>query len=76
MGSSRFAINRDGFNIAGTNFMYLRPELDKIGMNLSWTSADEALTISLWGRNLDDDPDYINRGPGIGFIFNNGSTRT
>ena len=52
--------------------MYLRPELDKIGVNLSWTSASDNLTVSLWGRNLDDEPDYINYGPGIGFIFNLG----
>lgn len=66
------ATNRGGLNLAGTGFMYVRPELDKIGMNLSWTNAAENLTVSLWGRNLDDDPDFINRGPGIGFIFNNG----
>ncbi len=64
--------NRDGLNLAGTGPMHQRPELDKIGLNLSWTNADEDLTISLWGRNLDDDPDFINSGPPIGFIFNRG----
>ena len=64
--------NRDGLNLAGSDFMYIRPEIDKIGFNLAWTNAADNLTVSLWGRNLDDDPDYINTGPGIGFIFNRG----
>jgi hypothetical protein len=64
--------NRDGLNLAGTAPMYLRPKLDKIGLNLSWTNAADNITVGLWGRNLDDDPDFINRGPGIGFIYNLG----
>ncbi len=72
MWSANGASNRDGFNMAGTDFMYRRPELDKIGMSLTWTNADDDLSISFWGRNLDDDPDFINFGPGIGFIFNKG----
>ncbi len=72
MWSQNGANNRLGLNIEGTNFQYIRPEIDKIGVNLSWTNAADSMTISLWGRNLDDDPDYINTGPGIGFIFNRG----
>ncbi len=67
------AANRCGLNISGTDFQYRRPELDKLGMSLTWTNASESTRVSLWGRNLDDNPDYINTGPGIGFIFNLGA---
>jgi outer membrane receptor protein involved in Fe transport len=73
MWSQNGAVNRAGLNASGTDFQYLRPELDKIGMSLTWTNADDDISISLWGRNLDNDPDYINTGPGIGFIFNRGA---
>jgi len=56
----------------GTRPMFLRPELDKIGANISWTSADENLMIELWGRNLDDDYDWINFGPGSPFNYAGG----
>ena len=52
--------------------MYLRPELDKFGLQLDWTSADERLNLAIWGRNLDDDADFVNPGPGVGYIFNLG----
>jgi len=48
----------------GTRYMFLRPELDKLGAMVSWTNADENITLELWGRNLDDDYDWINFGPG------------
>ena len=64
--------NRDGLNIAGDAPMYLRAPLDKFGVDLSWTSADENLNVSLWGKNLDNKADQINFGPGIGSIFNRG----
>jgi outer membrane receptor protein involved in Fe transport len=63
---------RDGLNIAGTRPMFLRPELDKLGAHISWTSASENLTIAFWGRNLDNEMDFLNSGPGIGSIFNKG----
>lgn len=66
--------NRAGLTLDGENLQFLRPELDKIGVNLAWVSADEHWNASIWGRNLDDDPDYINFGPGIGFIFNSGQS--
>ena len=56
--------DRDTLTQDGTRFMFLRPELNKLGANISWTSASEQLTIELWGRNLDDDYDWINFGPG------------
>ena len=64
--------NRGGFNIAGTNFMNLRPELNKYGVDLSWTSSSENLTVAIWGKNLDDEADFLAPGPGIGYIFNLG----
>ena len=73
MWSQNGAANRAGLNATGTGPQYIRPELDKIGMSLTWTNADDDISISLWGRNLDNDPDYINTGPGIGFIFNRGA---
>ena len=63
---------RDGLNIAGTEFINLRPELNKYGVDVSWTSASDSMTISLWGRNLDDDMDQLAPGPGVGYIFNLG----
>nr|NIW23406.1 hypothetical protein [Gammaproteobacteria bacterium] len=53
----------------GTRPLFQRPELDKIGASISWTNADEDLTIELWGRNLDDDYDWINSGPGSPFSY-------
>jgi len=64
--------NRGGFNIAGTDFINLRPELDKYGVNLGWTSSSEKLTLEVWGKNLDDEADFLAPGPGIGYIFNLG----
>ena len=63
---------RDGLNIGGTEFINLRPELDKYGVDVSWTSASDNVTLSVWGRNLDDEMDQIAPGPGVGYIFNLG----
>lgn len=65
--------NRTGLTIDGTTQHNLRPELDKYDLRLSWLSADENLGVSLWGRNLDDEPDYINFGPGFGYLYNLGA---
>jgi iron complex outermembrane receptor protein len=64
--------NREGLNIAGTNNMNLRPALDKFGLQVDWTSADERLNLALWGRNLDDDADFLAPGPGTPWLFNKG----
>ena len=65
--------NRDGRNIADTAFMNLRPDLDRYGVDVSWTSSNDKLGISLWVRNLNDDMDQLNPGPGVGYIFNLGA---
>jgi iron complex outermembrane receptor protein len=64
--------NRDGLNIAGTQFINLRPDLDRYGVDVSWTSADDKLSFSVWSRNLNDEMDQLNPGPGVGYIFNLG----
>ena len=71
--SQNGANNRCGLNISGTDFQYRRPALDKLGMSLTWANADDDIRVNFWGRHLDDTPDYINTGPGIGFIFNLGA---
>ncbi len=60
---------RAGLNLTGDDLAYLRPELNKTGLKLAWTSPDENWGWSVWGRNLDNKPDYINYGPGFGFAF-------
>jgi iron complex outermembrane receptor protein len=65
--------NREGRNIADTGFLNLRPELDKFGVDVSWTSPSNTMTVSVWGRNLDDTMDQLNPGPGVGYIFNLGA---
>ena len=64
--------SQDGLNLTGTGRMYERPELNKLGLDLSWTSADAKLSVSLWGRNLDNEADVTIAGPPIGFIYNRG----
>lgn len=61
---ARSAIGLDG------GPQYLRPNLDKLGLRLTYNSPDDRWSVALWGRNLDDDPDYINYGPGFGFVYN------
>ena len=47
----------------------LRPELNKTALRLAYTSPNENWGLSIWGRNLDDEPDYLNFGPGFGWVF-------
>lgn len=49
--------------------IFLRPSIDKLGLRLAWTAANENWGWSLWGRNLDNDPDYINFGPPFGYLL-------
>ncbi len=66
-GNDRVTLTQDG-----TRLLFLRPDLDKIGAQISWTSASGGTEISLWGRNLDDDYDWINFGPGSPFSYAGG----
>lgn len=67
------AAARSLVNLNGDGFTNQRPELDKTGLRVDWTSADERLALSLWGRNLDDEPDFINIGPAFGYVYLGGS---
>lgn len=63
------ANNRQGRNLNDDGFMYLNPAQNKTGLRLSWTSADDAWGVSVWGRNLDDKPSYLNYGPPFGYVY-------
>jgi len=65
--------NREALATDGT-LLFLKPEIDNIGANITWTSADGGTSVSLWGRNLSDDLDYDTFGPPIGFHFAPSST--
>ena len=56
----------------GTRPLFQRPEIDKLGASIGWRSADENISVTLWGRNLDDDYDWINAGPGSPFSYAGG----
>ena len=54
--------NRDTLLADGTP-VFLKPELDNIGFNLTWTSASGQTAVVLWGRNLSESVDYDTFGP-------------
>jgi hypothetical protein len=66
------ANNRLGRNLNDDGFMYQKPSIDKIGLRVEWTSAEGNMRFSVWGRNLDDDPDYLNYGPPFGYVYRAG----
>ena len=41
----------------------LRPEVTNIGARITWTSSDEDLSVSVWGKNLSEEVDIENFGP-------------
>ena len=61
-----------GLNIAGTAPMHFVAAQNKLGAQVSWTSADDSLVVALWGRNLDNEARPLSPGPGTGYIFNLG----
>jgi iron complex outermembrane receptor protein len=65
--------NRAGLNLRGDCCMYLNPAQTKTGLRLEWTSAEGNMGFSVWGRNLDDDPYYVNYGPPFGYVYLNGT---
>lgn len=67
------ATNQCGLNAAGTDFEYQRPDIDKIGFSATWANANDDFSVSLWGRNLDDNPDYTLFGPPFPFAFTRGA---
>jgi hypothetical protein len=67
------ANNRAGLDQYGKCCMYLNPAITKTGLRLEWTSAEGNMGFSVWGRNLDDDPYYVNYGPPFGYVYLNGA---
>ena len=57
----------DVFNQTSNRFtdppLRLRPQINEWGARITWISADENLSIALWGRNLREDYDIANFGP-------------
>ncbi len=57
----------DVFNQTSNRFtdppLRLRPEVRNIGARITWTSSDENLRISAWGKNLNEEVDIENFGP-------------
>lgn len=57
----------DVFNQTSNRFtdppLRLRPEVRNWGARVSWISPDENLTVSAWGKNLNEDVDIENFGP-------------
>jgi len=57
----------DVFNQTSNRFtdppLRLRPEVTNIGARITWTSSDENLSVSAWGKNLSEEVDIENFGP-------------
>ncbi len=57
----------DVFNQTSNRFtnppLRLRPEVTNFGARVTWRSADENLTVSIWGKNINEDVDIENFGP-------------
>jgi iron complex outermembrane receptor protein len=64
--------NRLGRNLNDDGFMYLKPDITKPGFRVEWLSASGNIDVSVWGRNLDDDPDPVNYGPPFGYLYRAG----
>jgi iron complex outermembrane recepter protein len=49
--------------------IFQRPSIDKLGLSVNWRAPEDNWGWSVWGRNLDNDPDYINFGPPFGYLL-------
>ena len=58
----------------GEGLAFERPEINNLGANVTWTSADQNWQVSLWGKNLLDEFDWGGWGPASSFHFNNGGS--
>ena len=58
----------------GSAKAFERPDVNNLGMNLSWTSAQGDTVVSLWGRNMLNEEDFGGFGPASGFWFNKGTS--
>ena len=57
----------DVFNQTSNRFttppLRLRPEVTNVGARVTWAAANDALSISAWGKNLTEEVDIENFGP-------------
>jgi iron complex outermembrane receptor protein len=57
----------DVFNQTSNRFtdppLRLRPEVTNVGARVTWVAANEAFSISAWGKNLGEEVDIENFGP-------------
>jgi hypothetical protein len=58
----------------GSAKAFERPDVNNLGMNISWTSAEGDTVVSLWGRNMLNEEDFGGFGPASGFWFNKGTS--
>jgi iron complex outermembrane receptor protein len=63
------AVARRALNLSGSGLLFERPELNKTGLRIDWTSPQEKWRVALFGRNLDNKPDFTNIGPGFAFVY-------
>jgi hypothetical protein len=68
------AVRYNVLELDGTGKAFERPAINNVGANVTWTSANNATQISLWGRNLLDEFDWGGWGPASSFHFNNGGS--
>ena len=48
----------------------LRPTIIDVGAQVGWTSPDESINVTLWGKNLAEDVDTTNFSPFVGAGIN------
>ena len=53
----------------------LSPSYDRWGLRIGWTAADGRTNITLWGKNLGDEFDFVNLSPGTPNTIGSFSTR-
>jgi iron complex outermembrane receptor protein len=68
--AARFTVK----TLDGKNLAFERPEINNLGANITWTSAQQNWQVSLWGQNLLDEEDWGGWGPASSFHFNNGGS--
>jgi len=53
----------------------LAPSWDRYGVRIGWTAANGRTSVSLWGRNLGDEVDFVNLSPATPNTVGRFSTR-
>ena len=68
------AVRYNVLELDGTGKAFERPEIDNVGVNFTWTSANASTQVSLWGQNILDEYDWGGFGPASSFHYNNGGS--